>query len=110
MANELLKSAIRAVFNVIAEKQYREMEKNRPLYDAMLSDIPSGKEKQEYTVGQNVISTGTGTYKAGLSMEVLEAYEENGYFKYICGHGPKDKKTGKYKFSGVERQKDLKKG
>lgn len=102
--------ATRAVFNVIAEKQFKEIQVNRPYYDAMLLNTPSGKETQLFKVGQNVISTGTGTYKAGVVMEVSEAYEENGYWKYICGHGPKNKKTGKFKFSCNERQKDLVKG
>jgi hypothetical protein len=72
----------------------------------MLSNIPSGKETQLFKVGQLVMTNGTGTYKKGLVREVIEVYEENGYWKYVCGHGLK--KKGEFKFKSVERQKDLK--
>ncbi len=99
---------MRVVFDSLAAKQFAEMERNRPLYDAMLNNIPSGKETRLYEVGDKVISLGTGTYKAGVEMEVVEVYEENGYWKYVCGHGKKHKRTGEFKFKCVERQKDLK--
>lgn len=110
MPNQTLQSGFRAVCDIVAAKQFNDMQRNRPYYDALINNIPSGKEKQEHNVGDSVISTGTGTYKEGVVMEVIETYEENGYWKYICGHGPKNKKTGQFKFKGVERQKDLKKG
>ena len=110
MPNHTLQTGFRAVCDVIAEKQFHDMQRNRPYYDAMLCNIPSGKEKQEFRVGDSVISKGTGTYKAGVQMVIVEVYEENGYFKYICGHGVKNKKTGAFKFNCTERQKDLVKG
>jgi hypothetical protein len=107
MKTQAIKPAMRAVFNVIAEKQFKEIQLNRPYYDAMILNTPSGKEKQLFNVGDYVTSTGTGTYKIGAQFEIVEVYEENGYWKYICGHGPKNKKTGKFKFNCTERQKDL---
>lgn len=110
MPNKDLQSAFRAVSDVIAAKQFKEIQANRPYYDAMLLNTPSGKEKKEFNVRESVISKGTGTYKAGVVMEVIEVYEENGYWKYVCGLGAKNKKTGKFKFNCTERQKDLVKG
>jgi hypothetical protein len=107
MPNQTLQTGFRAVCDVIAEKQFREMEKNRPYYDAMLLNTPSGKEKQEFQIGDSVISKGTGTYKAGVQMIVADAYKENGYWKYVCAHGKMNKKTGNFQFNCTERQKDL---
>jgi hypothetical protein len=107
MKTQAIKPAMQAIFGVIAEKQFREMEVMRPYYDKMLDNIPSGKETQSFKVGQSVSSLGTGTYKKGLIMEVVDVYEENGYWKYICGHGKVNKKTGKFQFNCTERQKDL---
>jgi hypothetical protein len=109
MKTQAIEPAMRAVLDVIAGKQFADMQRNRPYYDALINNTPSGKETQFYNVGDTVISTGTGTYKKGFQMIIIEAYEENGYFKYVCGHGKKNK-AGEYKFKHVERQKDLRKG
>jgi hypothetical protein len=98
---QLIKPAMRAVFDSIAEKQFKEMKKNRSYYDAMICNTPSGKETRYFGPGDYVVSTGTGTYKKGVVMEVLEAYEENGYWKYIVSHGKKNQ------FRCMQRQIDL---
>jgi len=85
MKTQAIKPVMRAIFDRVAEKQFYDMQRNRPYYDAMLLNTPSGKEKQLFNVGDSVISMGTGTYKKGVGMVIIEAYEENGYWKYICG-------------------------
>lgn len=108
MPNQTLQTGFRAVCDVIAAKQFNEMQRNRPYYDALILNTPSGKETQLYNAGDTVISTGTGTYIKGIVLVIIEAYKENGYWKYICGHGKKNRK-GEFKFRCTERQKDLNK-
>ena len=75
--NPELQQGMRAVFDAVAAKQLREMRANPQRFS--LDDVPSGKENQLFQIGEKVVSTGTGTYKAGVEMEIESAYEQNGY-------------------------------
>ena len=56
------------------------------------------KEKQLFSVNDKVITSGTGTYKAGLEGVILDCWYESIYPKYLVQFGT---------FKHVERQKDL---
>ena len=101
-----LKQVVDNVFDLIAEKQFREMENSRAASNEMLDNIPSGKESNNLKVGQRVITTGTGSIKAGFEMEIVEIYEMNGYQYYNCGYGVG--KKGGFKHIVNNRQKDIK--
>jgi len=96
-----IKPAMRAVFDVIAEKQFKEMEKNRSYYDAMICNTPSGKEKQLFNIGDVCETNEKASLVKGVRVKIEEAYEENGYWKYIVSHGKKNQ------FRCMQRQIDL---
>ena len=56
------------------------------------------KEKQLFSVNDTVVTTGTGTYKAGTEGVIIDCWYESIYVKYLVLFG---------KFKHVERQKDL---
>ncbi len=56
------------------------------------------KEKQLFSVNDIVLSSGTGTYKAGIEGVIIDCWYESIYVKYLVQFG---------KFKHVERQKDL---
>lgn len=58
----------------------------------------TAKEKQLFSVNDIVITSGTGTYKAGIEGIILDCWYESIYPKYLVQFG---------KFKHVERQKDL---
>ena len=58
----------------------------------------TAKEKQLFSVNDTVVTTGTGTYKAGTEGVILDCWYESIYVKYLVQFG---------KFKHVERQKDL---
>lgn len=47
--------------------------------------IKAGKQKLIFKVGQEVVSTGKGIYKAGVRMTITDMWLSNGYAKYLAG-------------------------
>ena len=101
MPNQTLQTGFRAVCDVIAEKQFNDLRRNKAYYDALILNTPSGKEKQEFKIGEIAVTGETSSLIKGIEVKIKEAYEENGYWKYICEYG------GKKKFTCMQRQKDL---
>jgi hypothetical protein len=92
---------MRAVFDNIAVKQFNDMQRNRPYYDALILNTPSGKETQLYKVGDECVTNEKSSLIKNIKVRIEEAYEENGYWKYIVSHGKGNK------FRCMQRQIDL---
>ena len=46
---------------------------------------PKGKDNQIWGIGDKVVTTGLGTIKAGISLEVTDVMLINGYYRYYAG-------------------------
>ena len=60
-----------------------------------IPEIPRGTETYNFSVGQNVKSSGLGKYFAGVEMTIASRYMQHGYAYYVDERGT------------THRQKDL---
>jgi hypothetical protein len=71
-----LHTELAMVHEAIAEKQFKEMKKNRSYYDAMICNTPSGKEKQAFQIGDACETNEKASLVKGVKVKIEEAYEE----------------------------------
>jgi len=76
---------------------YRERNFFKTLEDARrpLPEIPKGNQRFVFSVGDTVKSSGVGPLKAGVSVKIVDRYEQHGYCYYVGDNGM------------VHREKDL---
>jgi len=78
--------------NTKAIKDFANSQKGQNI----LNDIPKGKQKQIYTVGQKVNANGI------TNAIITESYMQNGYCYYVIEY-----KVNRKTFTSRERQQDL---
>lgn len=67
----------------------------------LINNIQSGNELQLYQVGQIVDGSGNGFYKG----EIIEVYQENGFFYYVINY--KLSERARKAYTQTLRQKDI---
>lgn len=69
------------------ESSYNSVKINAIQGAKLVNNVPVGKEKQLYQVGQSVNSTELSRYKF-VNREIVGVYKDNGYFYYqVCING-----------------------
>ena len=99
----LARQTFRAISDIIAEKQFMDLRKNKAYYDKLILNTPSGKEKQLYQVNDICVTNDKSSIIKGALVKIEEVYEENGYYKYVVSYGKNNR------FKSVQRQIDLNK-